>query len=88
MASASSPTHRVAQALVGGFLVVFGSRLSSGCTSGHGISGVGYLSVNSFFAVRAPSQPPGMLGERSQLLLAQVGAMFAGGVCTAFAYYY
>ena len=37
--------------LVGGFLVGFGTRLSSGCTSGHGISGVASLSTTSLYAV-------------------------------------
>ena len=37
--------------VVGGFLVGFGTRLSSGCTSGHGISGVASLSFTSIFAV-------------------------------------
>jgi hypothetical protein len=37
--------------LIGGFLVGFGTRLSSGCTSGHGISGIASLSTTSLFAV-------------------------------------
>jgi uncharacterized membrane protein YedE/YeeE len=37
--------------ILGGFLVGFGTRLSSGCTSGHGISGVASLSFTSVFAV-------------------------------------
>ena len=37
--------------LLGGFLVGFGTRLSSGCTSGHGISGIASLSTTSLFAV-------------------------------------
>lgn len=37
--------------VVGGFLVGFGTRLSSGCTSGHGISGIASLSTTSLFAV-------------------------------------
>ena len=37
--------------IVGGFLVGFGTRLSSGCTSGHGISGVASLSTTSVYAV-------------------------------------
>jgi uncharacterized membrane protein YedE/YeeE len=35
----------------GGFLVGFGTRLSKGCTSGHGISGLASLSTTSLFAV-------------------------------------
>ena len=37
--------------LLGGFLVGFGTRLSSGCTSGHGISGMASLSTTSLYAV-------------------------------------
>lgn len=36
---------------VGGALVGFGVRLSRGCTSGHGISGVASLSLTSIYAV-------------------------------------
>ena len=34
----------------GGFLVGFGTRLGGGCTSGHGICGIGRLSVKSMIA--------------------------------------
>ena len=34
----------------GGILVGFGTRLSSGCTSGHGISGISRFSQRSFIA--------------------------------------
>jgi hypothetical protein len=37
--------------VLGGFLVGFGTRLSSGCTSGHGISGIASLSATSLYAV-------------------------------------
>lgn len=37
--------------LGGGFLVGFGTRLSQGCTSGHGISGLASLSTTSLYAV-------------------------------------
>jgi uncharacterized membrane protein YedE/YeeE len=37
--------------VLGGFLVGFGTRLSRGCTSGHGISGLASLSVTSLYAV-------------------------------------
>lgn len=37
--------------LIGGFLVGFGTRLSNGCTSGHGICGLARLSKRSFIAV-------------------------------------
>jgi len=36
---------------LGGLLVGFGTRLSSGCTSGHGISGIASLSMTSLYAV-------------------------------------
>ena len=37
--------------VLGGLLVGFGTRLSSGCTSGHGISGLASLSMTSLYAV-------------------------------------
>jgi uncharacterized membrane protein YedE/YeeE len=37
--------------ILGGFLAGLGTRISSGCTSGHGISGVASLSFTSVFAV-------------------------------------
>ena len=37
--------------VLGGLLVGFGTRLSSGCTSGHGISGIASLSMTSLYAV-------------------------------------
>ena len=36
---------------IGGLLVGFGTRLSQGCTSGHGISGLASLSTTSLYAV-------------------------------------
>ena len=36
---------------LGGLLVGFGTRLSGGCTSGHGISGLASLSTTSLYAV-------------------------------------
>ncbi len=36
--------------LIGGLLVGFGTRLGSGCTSGHGVCGVSRLSVRSMAA--------------------------------------
>jgi len=39
------------QLLLGGFLVGYGARLSNGCTSGHGICGMGSLQLPSFKAV-------------------------------------
>ncbi len=37
--------------MLGGFLVGFGTRLSQGYTSGHGISGLVSLSTTSLYAV-------------------------------------
>jgi len=36
--------------VMGGLLVGFGSRLGSGCTSGHGVCGVARLSIRSLIA--------------------------------------
>ncbi len=47
----SVPHPSIAWALAGGLLVGFGTRLSGGCTSGHGICGLGRLSKRSFVAV-------------------------------------
>src|SRR5690606_39175929 len=38
------------QMLVGGFLVGFGTHLGGGCTSGHGVCGLGRLSLRSLIA--------------------------------------
>jgi uncharacterized membrane protein YedE/YeeE len=43
----------ISTAFVAGFLLVFGSRLAFGCTSGHGISGMSLLVVESLLAVPA-----------------------------------
>jgi uncharacterized protein len=37
--------------VLGGFLVGFGTRMGSGCTSGHGVCGLGRLSGRSLVAV-------------------------------------
>ena len=39
------------QLVVGGFLAGFGARLANGCTSGHGICGLGSLQLPSLLAV-------------------------------------
>ena len=44
---------QVPAALLGGFLMIFGSRLGGGCTSGHGISGMPMLNTLAFVAVVA-----------------------------------
>lgn len=36
---------------VGGFLIILGARIAGGCTSGHGLSGMGFLSIVSFITV-------------------------------------
>ena len=41
---------RLISALLGGFLLGFGSRFASGCTSGHGISGTMQLAISSWLA--------------------------------------
>jgi hypothetical protein len=58
---------QVWEAFLGGFLMIFGSRVGSGCTSGHGLSGMGLLALKSMMAV------PAMFG----------GAMFVGFVYQA-----
>lgn len=40
-------------AFIGGFLIIFGSRLGGGCTSGHGLSGCAILMIQSWIAVPA-----------------------------------
>ena len=44
----SVPTWRL---LLGGLLVGYGARLANGCTSGHGICGLGSLQLPSLYAV-------------------------------------
>mmetsp|Transcript_42376 Transcript_42376/g.106919 ORF Transcript_42376/g.106919 Transcript_42376/m.106919 type:complete len:311 (+) Transcript_42376:140-1072(+) len=52
-ASASALAQSPLLSLLGGFLIVGGSRLADGCTSGHGISGMSSLALTSFVAVPA-----------------------------------
>ena len=47
-AATAPPTTRLVAA---GLLVGFGTRLSAGCTSGHGVCGLGRLSARSLVAV-------------------------------------
>lgn len=57
----SSPVKRCAVVFIGGFFVLFGSRLAGGCTSGHMMSGMmqtslsGYLFAAGAFAVAVPT---------------------------------
>ena len=34
-------------------MIIFGSRIAGGCTSGHGITGFSSLNIDSFFSVPA-----------------------------------
>ncbi|KAK2614327.1 hypothetical protein N8I77_001165 [Diaporthe amygdali] len=54
-AAAAAMTVHIApwKAFWGGFLMAVGSRLGGGCTSGHGISGMGLMSVSSFVSMIA-----------------------------------
>lgn len=47
----ANPLASPLQLVVAGLLVGFGTRLGSGCTSGHGVCGIGRLSKRSFVAV-------------------------------------
>lgn len=47
---------------LGGFLMILGSRMAGGCTSGHGISGISLLSVSSFLTVGACFLAGGVTG--------------------------
>lgn len=49
-AAPSAPPAQLALAVAGGLLVGFGTRLGSGCTSGHGICGLARLSPRSLAA--------------------------------------
>jgi uncharacterized membrane protein YedE/YeeE len=46
----SAPPANLALAIIGGLLVGFGTRLGSGCTSGHGICGLARLSPRALAA--------------------------------------
>lgn len=46
----SAPPTNLLLAVIGGLLVGFGTRLGSGCTSGHGICGLARLSPRSLIA--------------------------------------
>ncbi len=53
IASQPTPTSEFAPwtMIAGGFLVGFGTRMGKGCTSGHGVCGLGRLSGRSLVAV-------------------------------------
>lgn len=46
-----TPPLAVGSMVLGGFLVGFGTGLGNGCTSGHGVCGLGRLSLRSLIAV-------------------------------------
>ena len=46
-----APVARISTLAIAGLLVGFGTTLSNGCTSGHGVCGIGRLSKRSFVAV-------------------------------------
>ena len=52
-ASKPTPTYTLAPftMIVGGLIAGFGARMGGGCTSGHGVCGLGRLSKRSFVAV-------------------------------------
>jgi uncharacterized membrane protein YedE/YeeE len=53
LAAAPTPisTFSPGAMIIGGLLVGFGTRMGSGCTSGHGVCGLGRLSLRSLVAV-------------------------------------
>jgi uncharacterized membrane protein YedE/YeeE len=52
LAFAQSTTSPSAwKTILGGFALIFGSRMAGGCTSGHGITGMSTLGVSSFVTV-------------------------------------
>lgn len=44
---------RAVMAFIGGFLLILGARIAHGCASGHGLSGLAKLQVNSFITIMA-----------------------------------
>jgi len=46
----SAPNAPLLLAVIAGLMVGFGTRMGSGCTSGHGVCGIGRLSVRSLVA--------------------------------------
>ena len=51
-----------ARSVLGGFMIVFGSRMAGGCTSGHGISGLSLMSISSFLTAAATFGMGGLTG--------------------------
>ncbi|KAK4099360.1 hypothetical protein N658DRAFT_498502 [Parathielavia hyrcaniae] len=48
--------------VLGGFMIIVGSRIAGGCTSGHGISGLSLMSISSFVTVAALFGTAGLTG--------------------------
>ncbi|MCL4153861.1 UNVERIFIED_CONTAM: hypothetical protein GTU68_039530 [Idotea baltica] len=46
----SAPSNNMVLAVVAGLLVGFGVKMGSGCTSGHGVCGIGRFSIRSIVA--------------------------------------
>jgi uncharacterized protein len=46
-----APVTRISVLVIAGLFVGFGTTLGNGCTSGHGVCGIGRLSKRSFVAV-------------------------------------
>ncbi|KAJ3072516.1 hypothetical protein HDU98_003455 [Podochytrium sp. JEL0797] len=53
VSAAAYDAATIARVVVGGILLVYGSRVAGGCTSGHGLSGMAQLSTASFLTVAA-----------------------------------
>lgn len=51
VANITSLRKRVGMAFVGGFVLLLGARISDGCTSGNGLSGMALLSVGSMIVI-------------------------------------
>jgi len=64
------PPTSSAGLVLAGLLIGFGARLGNGCTSGHGVCGVGRLSVRSLVAVSMFSG----VGALTYALLRTIGA--------------
>lgn len=47
----NSSGRRMAMAFLGGFILLFGARLAGGCTSGHGLTGLGQLALSAMVVV-------------------------------------
>jgi uncharacterized membrane protein YedE/YeeE len=52
-ASIGAPIRSTGALVIAGLLVGFGTRLGSGCTSGHGVCGLARMSARSLIAVLA-----------------------------------